>query len=323
MKYKVAFFTEGQYTGKIPRSHPNKRTDITWQIALDATHYNLDNIPSMISFERYDIGIIIIPKNNPKIVAKRWDEIKDICTQVAIMQEGPNWYWQDYNVETQGIFFDILRNADFLLCHNNIDAYYYKGLLARDDVYVMQTLMIPTLELDMSIERTGCMIGGTLCSWYGGFDSMSIASEFECGIYAPSMGRKKENEEQLTSINYLPYMNWDNWIKELNKRKYAVHLMRTFAAGTFSLNCAYLGIPCIGYKGINTQHDCHPSLSVDDGDLYAARELANKLKTNEAFYLKCSDECKEIYEYMYSEDVFVISLENIFDVIFKSISKRI
>ena len=37
-----------------------------------------------------------------------------------------------------------------------------------------------------------------------------------------------------------------NWIYELSKHKYGIQL-GTAAAGTFNLNCSYLGIPCIGY----------------------------------------------------------------------------
>ena len=72
--------------------------------------------------------------------------------------------------------------------------------------------------------------------------------------------------------------------------------MPTWAAGTFTLNCAYHGIPCIGYKGLDTQEQLHPSLSVDYGDLNAAKILAQRLKSNTDFYNKCSKECKDLYE---------------------------
>jgi len=39
--------------------------------------------------------------------------------------------------------------------------------------------------------------------------------------------------------------------------------MLTIAAGTFSLNCAYFGIPCIGNEKVDTQRLCFPELSVD------------------------------------------------------------
>jgi hypothetical protein len=78
--------------------------------------------------------------------------------------------------------------------------------------------------------------------------------------------------------------------------------MRTHAAGTFALNCAYLGIPCIGYKGLDTQEICHPSTTVDIGDLGHARKIARELKTNKEYYRNCSKIAKFNYEQHYKEE---------------------
>ena len=120
--------------------------------------------------------------------------------------------------------------------------------------------------------------------------------------------KEKIKDEHPTSvtqlIKHLPYLNWKEWIHELNKYKYGVHLMRTHAAGTFALNCAYLGIPCIGYKGLDTQMICHPDLTVELGDLNAARNIALKLRKDEEFYLYCSKLSKDMYNKHFSEEVF-------------------
>ena len=136
--------------------------------------------------------------------------------------------------------------------------------------------------------RKGVMIGGNFVSWYGGFDSYMLGTIFDESIYAPSMGRKRSSEDNIDNINYLPYMEWRQWMIELSKRKYAVHMMRTHAAGTFSLNCAYLGIPCIGWKGLDTQEICHPKLSFELGDMETARKMAKHLADNDLFYKHCS-----------------------------------
>ena len=99
-------------------------------------------------------------------------------------------------------------------------------------------------------------------------------------------------------------MNWTEWITTLSQFKYGVHLMRTHAAGTFALNCAYLGIPCIGYEGLDTQMDCHPDCTVKVGDLEEARKISKKLRNNEDFYLYCSNLAKSKYREKYHEDKF-------------------
>jgi len=301
---KIAFFTEMGFNGKISRAHDNMRVEFAWMCALNADHYNIGQIP----IDKYDLGIVIIPKKNPNF---NIDDLKLSCAKVAVMQEGPNWYWQDYTLEQQIWYYNTLTAADVIFTHNESDGKYYQGLTAHPDVRVMTSLMIEdAIGTLNTVERSGVIIGGNFVSWYGGFDSYSIAQELADNekIYAPSMGRKQPLEEHL--LTHLPYMNWKQWIHKLNEFKYAVHLMRTHAAGTFALNCAYLGIPCIGYKGLDTQEVCHPDLTVDIGDLYAARLLAQKLRKDEKFYLYCADKCRYQYQSFYTEQTFLEKFNN-------------
>jgi hypothetical protein len=305
---KIAFFTEMGFQGKVARTHDNMRTEFAWMVALNADHYNINAVPT----EDYDLGIVIIPKKDPNF---NIDSIRHKCKKIAVMQEGPNWYWQDYTLDKQVWYYNTLSSADIIFTHNEVDRKYYKGLINHPDVRVMQSLMIedpaPALE---PVERRDVIIGGNFVSWYGGFDSLIIAKELSRGgvVYAPSMGRKQELEDQL--VTHLPYMTWTQWIYELNKFKYGVHLMRTHAAGTFALNCAYLGIPCIGYKGLDTQEICHPETTVELGDLESARKIAKRLRNDEEFYIYCSKLVKEKYQEHYSEDKFYNTFKKQFEV---------
>ena len=294
---KIAFFTEMGFTGKISRKHDNMRTEFAWMCALDADHYNINQIPN----QQYDLGIVIIPKKNPRFDI---EVLKEHCTKISVMQEGPNWLWQDYELSKQIWYFNTISAADIIFTHNESDKKYYQGLTSHSDVRVMPSLMIEDSigKLD-NVERAGVIIGGNFVSWYSGFDSYIIAQTFDIKVTAPSMGRRQPGEEEL--LTHLPYQNWKEWIHTLNKFKYAIHLMRTHAAGTFALNCSYLGIPCIGYKGLDTQEKCHPDLTVDVGDLQAARLIAQKLKTDDSFYDGCAQKTKELFYKHFSETKFV------------------
>jgi len=118
------------------------------------------------------------------------------------------------------------------------------------------------------------------------------------------MGRKVIGEEQMPRLTHLQYMDWTQWITTLNTFKYGVHLMRTHAAGTFALNCAYLGIPCIGYKGLDTQEICHPDCTIEFGDITKSKQIAEKLRIDDEFYLYCSNIAKENYKEYFNEDKF-------------------
>ena len=293
---KVAFFTEMGFNGKIPRTHKNMRTEFAWMVALNATHYNLKSTPS----ENYDLGIVVNSKNNPEWVNVEGLKLK--CEKVAVMQEGPFWYFQDYPLAKQIHYFNNLTSADIIFSHNEVDAQYFKGLTNHKDVRVLRSLMIedPISEITHPKSRSGVMIGGNMKSWYGGFDSFMLASSITNEIYSPKMGRREENEEEL-GITQLPYLEWDKWISELSKRKIGIHMMRTHAAGTFALNCSYLGIPCIGYDGLDTQRILHPDLTVKDGDLDTARRLISKLDNDKDFYTLCSNTTSKMYNEQYHE----------------------
>ena len=206
---KIAAFTEGGWSGKTPRNHPNMRTDLAWWAALNADHYSINGAVE----GDYDLGIIIIPKKNVRIFVERgFERVMKYCKKVAIMQEGPNWYWQDWDVETQIMYINCLSTADYIFCHNESDRKYYSGLLDTDNVHVLSTLMIEdAINKDLLNKQTidnprkGVMVGGNFVSWYGGFDSYMIAAEFDGEIYAPSMGRKQAGEDHMAGINYLPY----------------------------------------------------------------------------------------------------------------------
>jgi hypothetical protein len=300
---KIAWFTEGGWNGKVPRSFEGMRNDSAWMCVLDATHFPINQIPTN---EKFDLGIVTIPKKNINVLSKYplIENLRKCCDKIAYMQEGPYWYFQDYPLDQQIWFYNTLSEMDFLYVHNKLDKKYYKGLVDKE-CRLMPTLMIEDLIKDLpQVERNNIMIGGNFCSWYGGFDSYIVAQELEYKIYVPTMGRKIQNEEQMPNLNHLPYMNWVNWIKTLNQFKFGIHLMRTHAAGTFALNCAYLGIPCIGYRGLDTQELCHPDLTINLGDIEKAKKLINFLNTNMEFYNECSKKSKINYSKYFSEKVF-------------------
>tara|TARA_R110000850_G_scaffold101065_1_gene209149 strand:- start:545 stop:1474 length:930 start_codon:yes stop_codon:yes gene_type:complete len=307
---KVAVFTEMNFTGKLPRSYENMRTEFAWICALEATHYPINSAHQIKYETKLDLGIVIIPKTNPDF---NIDSIKSVCDKVAVMQEGPHWYFQDYSLEKQINYYNTLTSADIIYVHNKADKLYYRGLTGHSDVRVMNSLMIEQAVGDIEeVERKGVIIGGNFVSWYGGFDSYIVAnSQFE-QVTAPTMGRKQEGEEQLLEL--LPYMNWKEWIHKLNEFKIGVHLMRTHAAGTFALNCAYLGIPCIGYKGLDTQEICHPNLTVELGDIEHAKFLIEKLDKQKDFYYINSQAAKTNYKEKYHENIFNTTFKKQFKI---------
>ena len=305
--YKVVWFTEGGWQGKVGLDNPNMRNDVSTKWLLGAEHYPIFQMPSVLEHfgeKHFDFGIVTLPKTNVnKLMAfDMIGDLKKLCKKTISMQEGPHWYFQDYTMEEQIWWYNSLTEFDMLFAHNHKDVNYYRGITNKP-VHKMPTLMLADrLGIKPRSEWSDVVIiGGNMVRWYGGFDSYIVAQEFDMPIVAPSMGRKIDREDEM-DIQHLPYMTWVEWINNLSQYHVGVHMMPTHAAGTFTLNCAFHGIPCIGYKGLDTQEELHPLLSVDDGDMNSAINLAHKLE-DKYFYDECSIMCRENYEKsMYTEE---------------------
>jgi len=325
---KIAFVTESNYHGKYPENFDNSRTEIAWQIALNADHFHFNSVNSVSG---YDHVFVILPKgkvflsaegsqivngNNPIRNLLKFNVaefLKKSNTKVHFMQEGPNWWPQDYTVEEQIDWYNTLTSFDSIFCHNEYDVNYYKGLLPAYKVNVMRSLMITNTISDIVPKKENkVFIGGNFSHFYGGFNSYFISEEFVgCEKYTMQSHSQRMDEHLISDLKHLPRMVWTEWIKALSTFKYAIHLMPTIAAGTFSLNCAYLGIPCIGNENMDTQRILFPKLVVNVENLVKARELAKRLNNDESFYTECVEYAKEQYHKEYTREIWTNRMNKI------------
>jgi hypothetical protein len=316
---KIAFLTEMGFTGKIPETHENMRTEFAWMYALDATHHNIHTYKTVTG---YDHVFIIFPKGKTFLSAEGSNlleystnpvselldsdiilDLKKTNQQIHYVQEGPHWWFNDYEIADQINFFNMLQLVDSIYAHNEFDANYYRGLCKDKIVHVIPTLMIETLTKNIEPSpEDKVIIGGNFARWYGGMESFIIATEFNLPVWAQTSHATRKEEWHL--VEHLPRVSWIEWMRQLSTFKYAIHLMPTVAAGTFSLNCAYFGIPCIGNNKVDTQRLCHPALSVDVNDLDTARKLAIRLRDDSAFYDECSKTALENYKKHYNINIW-------------------
>ncbi len=299
---RIAFVTEMGFVGRIPKEHSNMRVEFAWMNAFNADHYPIYSADQLVD---YDHVFVIFPKGrlnlnavgdkisnepNPfsQLLSSDWlQRVKFRNKQVHFVQEGPHWLWNDYELADQINFFNMMQSCDSIFAHNEVDVLYYKGLFPSKKVNKIPTIMIEHLIKDIEPNpEDKAIIGGNFARWYGGFESYIVAQNLNVPLWGQTSHAMRQGEDQL--LNHLPRVDWINWMKNLSTFKYAVHLMPTVAAGTFSLNCAYFGIPCIGNSNVDTQRLCHPMLSVDVGNVKRATELAIRLKEDREFYDSCS-----------------------------------
>ncbi len=317
---KIAFLSEMGFEGKISSDHPNMRTEFAWMHALDADHYPISKFKHIIA---HDHVFVIFPKGKLNLSAEGSkighqpnpfsnllssnliEDLKKVNNKVHYIQEGPSWWFNDYEIIDQFNFYNLLSGVDSIFAHNEYDCKFYKGLFPNKPVSTIPTLLIEELIQNITPQPgEKVIIGGNFARWYGGFQSYLVADELGVEKWGQSSHAKRENEGNIHDLNHLPRLTWVEWMNELSTFKYAVHLMPTIAAGTFSLNCAYFGIPCIGNKKVDTQRLCHPELSVDVNDVEKARTLAKMLKEDLDFYKECSTLCKKNYHKFYNIEMW-------------------
>ena len=295
------------FNGKIPLNYHNLRTEFAWMAALQSDHFNIHDYTQV---KNYDVIFVIFPKATVKlnrvglemesngidkdisIYSKPIIEtLKQFNKIVCYVQEGCSDFFTDYSITDQFNFYNQLAECDIIFAHNIYDTHFYKGLFPRTKIEVIPSLMFP-IDIPPQPEEK-VIINGNFASWYNGFQSYIVASDFNCPIFAPSSHCKRPGEEQVPNLKHLPWVMWNEWMKQLSTFKYSVSMMPTIAAGTWSMNCAYYGIPCIGNEKVDTQTHFFPELSVDVHDVHAARVLALRLREDKDLYEQASHHAKK------------------------------
>jgi hypothetical protein len=308
----IAFLTESNFVGKIDPSHSNLRTELAWQLALESTHYNINDY---IEVKNFDCVFVIIPKgrfflsadgvklingNNwisPLLKSDFTSILKNNNKKIFFIQEGSVDMYTDMSVEDQFYYYNHLQNFDIIFAHNDLDRQYYKGMFPNKTVYTIPTLMYSHLIENIEWKpENKVIIGGNFSRFYGGFQSYMVSEEFKnCSKWTIESHAKREDESLVPDLNHLPRLLWVDWMKNLSTFKFAIHMMPIYAAGTFMLNCAYYGIPCIAPNYTNTQNLCYPECSVSCvNDVESARFMAEKLSNDSVFYKKISDTSKQL-----------------------------
>jgi hypothetical protein len=311
---KIAFISELPFNGKVDRNHPHMRTEFAQFCALQADHYcfyDMDDIKL-----GYDHIILLVSKTDKlrDYLYKKGDIVAGLRTygnKIWFMQEATAQIYQTKPLHLQIWHYNLLQEVDGVLTENTTDFNYFRGIVGdKKEINTIPTLIIQDniVYLRDNVKEEKTMVGGNFNAWYGGFDSYLVASEFGTPISIPKM-RNVDNEHQMVEV--LPHVTFNEWMGILSKYKYAVQLMPNVTAGTFSLNCSFFGIPCIGYVESDTQRLTQPKLSVDRFDLGKAVKLAKLLKNDTDFYNECSKEALDNYNKHFAEEVFLTHMKKV------------
>ena len=309
--------SEMNFEGMFPIDYPHLRVLETQLRFLDAYHYPINKLLS--ENKKYDGNLLFnigkggFDKPYIKYLYENYSNIVNTLKQkfhkVHIYQDGEVGWWNQVDVKLQVWWYNQLQEADGILVPNKSDIPFYEGIFPKSNVKIIRSVMTDE-GLDKSKfkpKENRVIINGPLTVEYNGFPQIILAHNTGMEIDIPPMGENRMPKDSWDmafnlGVNYLPYMSWVEWMYNLNRYKIGYMLMPAMASGSFALNCAYLGIPCIGWKKADTQRILFPDLAIDLFDNKKALELTLKLTNNSDFYNKISAKAKEIYHKEFTQE---------------------
>tara|TARA_R110001583_G_scaffold90811_1_gene232812 strand:+ start:10119 stop:11087 length:969 start_codon:yes stop_codon:yes gene_type:complete len=312
------FLTELNFEGYIPKDHTNLRAAETWIKFLGAYHLNL--FKTLNEDKKYTDSIcwLIIPKGDEAVkyltqnCLNLVEKLKTKFNKVHCIQEGESTFWHKYDVTTQTWIFLQFEEADKIYTQNKYDLKYLRGLHNNSKFGIIRSVMDDSIlnTNNFKEKQNKTLLPGPFTTEYYGFTQTIVARHTECEIDIPPMGQSRMPKDswgmaENVGVNYLPYMMWKEWMENMSQYKYAYFLVPSIGAGTFPLNCAYHGIPCVGDIRADTQKLLFPLLSIDHLDLEQAVYLTQKLKSDKIFYSEVSNYAREVYKNEFSKERFL------------------
>lgn len=314
--------TEMGLSGKVPDNYPYMRVLETQIKALDAEHINI--IAAIEDGKKYDGNAMVVLPKGPlekdiikHLVTHHFDTIlklKGLFNEVYFYQDGEIGYWNQHIVTLQLWWYNNLMACDKIMVPNVTDVPYYRGMFDGKKIGVVRSVMFyaPNTVVE---KRNDAIISGPLTREYNGLEQAIVAKHCQPeNIDVPPMGQERMPKDSFETANnigirYIQYMDWNNWMTNLSGYSYGVNMPGVTAAASFSLNCAFHGIPCIGDDKADTQRICFPETSVSKGDINSAVVIAKKLVNDKSFYDSVSKQAMENYRTQFNYDKFMELLD--------------
>ena len=322
IKYSTS---EMGFEGYFPVNYPNLRVLETQLLYLEAYHLPIQKIITEGKTYKgsllYNIGKGDFEKPYISDLYHNYHNIVSLLQEkfegVYIYQDGEIGWWNQVDTRLQAWWYNQLRATSGILVPNSTDVSFYKGLFPDKEIKVIRSVMTDE-GLDKSKfkpKENRTLITGPLTREYNGFSQLLLAHNLDMPVDIPPMGESrmpKDSWEMADNlgVNYLQYMTWTEWMYNLSRYKIGYMMSAATASGSFALNCAYLGIPCIGDKRADTQSILFPDLAVDVFDNEKALELTFKLKNDLDFYIEVSNKAKRLYKQEFTKEKMLKLLQD-------------
>ena len=317
--------SEMGFEGYFPVNYPNLRVLETQLLYLEAYHLPIQKILDEGKTYKgsllYNIGKGGFEKPYISDLYHHYHNVVSLLQEkfdgVYIYQDGEIGWWNQVDTRLQAWWYNQLRASNGILVPNSTDIPFYRGLFPDKEIKVIRSVMTDEglNKTKFKPQENRTIVTGPLTREYNGFSQVLIAHHADMPIDIPPMGESrmpKDSWEMAPNlgINYLKYMSWVDWMYNLSRYKIGYMMSAATASGSFALNCAYLGIPCIGDKRADTQSILFPDLAIDVFDNKKALDLTLKLKKDLDFYIEVSNKAKRLYKKEFTKEKMLKLLQD-------------
>jgi hypothetical protein len=335
---KILFLSPINHNGKFDDFKFGYRPIMSWITALDAIHWNYNDIDSIDNNSRFDVAIISVLNsisdiNIDTFFNKTFNKLKKISDKIVIQQESyhrsiiHDCLHTKRNIYDLHIFYKFYENCDAILTHNQIDNLYYEGLFNKP-CYVHPQLLIDDDLLkkteendnvnyeDLSNKQVTFILSSdiSLSDKSGGMDAYMLLKNLDYPIYTFS-GNKPYNFKNLYSFD--PNYDYLKFNEKISNFKIAISIPSLPIGGSFPLHCAMKNVPCVGWNASTPLFDCFPDLTAEYPNFKTLKNIINKLINDKNFYIECTKKGRKNFIEKYSVEKYINNMNVILNEILK------
>jgi len=306
---KILYLTDLNYFGTISSDYQmGLRPPMSWISALKPFHCPYSRIDE-IPYNDFDITILSCLHENVDVLNINLEKIKNITKKILFQHDSDHRYFYKKNSLSRSYMLNyIISNVDAVLVHNDLDKQYYQSLFQKP-CFIHEQLIFDTYSyLDIPQQKSGVILGG-IDDRYGALDGLFlIYNIINEKIYC--FGDFEPIPEVIKIENTWDYIEYN---KILSKFKIALNLTPMAIGGSFPLQCAMVGVPCVGWDNSHTLKKCFPDLVAPYGDFESLRIILNKLNTEDDFYNKVASQARHIFLKEYNIEEYKKNMNLIFN----------
>ena len=248
-------------------------------------------------FDKYNVIHLNVTSKNLPLIAKIYPKINHNKTKLVLNIDYAFELWNS-NFQSQHYFLQEIDKADHIFAVEPCMAEILSEALHRNVPCIPHPSPIDQIKKYTTKERDFkilCSIHkydmNYLFPWY-------CIRDLDPKWVSSCIGAYTALDKVLPYYdNPQEYCKFDTLVEYIAKHYMCIESYTIHSYGRLSVECAALGVPCIGSKFVYSIQKCFPELCIENNSILSAKKLINLLIDDKAFYSEVAKKAIEESEY--------------------------